>query len=220
MTHITNKFVLCPRLIKGGVEIAPAEIVPLISTSDTARGNGVLVSRGKRALPGATASTLLFAFFARAGAHCVAVGHGVRLMLGSLSPAFFEARGMTDGTLYVYGGSAKRGALETRLEAAGITGTQWRIEGKGGAYITLPAGLTEGQASSVWDVLSGADFASVGGGNGYVSDPRLGLECEGVTLEAAAPVVQEGGGDATDKPKGKAGRPKSSVAKRKEAVAE
>lgn len=203
MSNINNRFVLVASKHGG------SSIVPLISADDSVRGNGVLVSAGKRALPGATASTLLGAFMSRPGAHAVAKDHGLRLMVAGGSPAFVESRGMTDGTLYVYGGGAKRAILESKLGA--IEGIVWRVEGKGGLYMTLPAGLTEGAASEVWDVLCGADFTSAGGGNGYVSDARLGADADSVALDAISPPVAAPKADKPakgEKGSGKVGRPR------------
>lgn len=218
MSNITNRFVLVPgRVVAGGAR-GPAEIVPLVSSDDTVRGNGVLASRGRRVLPGATATTFLAAFFRRDGAHCVAIDHGIRLMMGGASPCFVEARNMADGTLYVFGGAEKRAILTQRMESAGfdMAHVAIRLESKGGLYLTPHVGLTEEQASALCDILCGPDYAMNGGGNGYVSDARLGTQCGDVDVSSIAPpVAAPKVAKDPNATKGKAGRPKGSSVKSK-----
>jgi hypothetical protein len=190
MSTITNR--MCLAGSKGAKVKAP-----LVSNSDAARGNGVLVSEGKRAIVGASYTALLAAFMRRPNApHANAIGHGLRLMEGGSSPAFMAQSGAAQGALFLFKGHVKRDAINAAFAAHGvgidaIAGATYNESKKcGGTTLVFPRPLADVEADAVWVVLcSPAGCMSAGGGNTY-NPEGLGAMCDAVEIASPAAIPQ------------------------------
>jgi len=187
-TTITNRVCLAG---SKGTKVKAA----LISNNDAMRGNGVLVSEGKRAIVGASYAAVLGAFMRRPNApHANAVGHGLRLMEGGVSPGFMDKNGASSGAIFCWKGHAKRDALRAAFLVHGVgedacNGATFLESRKcGGSTLTFPRPLNDREAGAVWDVLA-ATCPSTGGGNAY-NPEGLGALCEAVEIASGDAIPQ------------------------------